>query len=336
MSKFVNVVITRQTQATSQKGFGMPLIFTGDKVAAYKEYAGDTAVADVGVDFGTSSKTYKLAAKIMGQTPKPERIAIHGILFKEGTTAVGAMATALNALILEHNDWFYLTSTLQADASITALAQWVATQEKLYFASTANKTLANTLNNLNVALLVHPNPDTYPAEAWVGVGAPQTVGSFTWTFKTLNGIDAAGYNATDVALIENNKASTYIREGGVNITSNGVVTSGDYIDIIQSQYYIKSRMIENVFGLLVRSPKVPFTDTGIGLVVAEVEKTLKEAFNNGIIADEEGEPMFTVTAPTRSEVATNDKANRVLPNIKWSATIAGAVEKVKINGTLQL
>lgn len=335
MSKFINIEITRQTKVISQKGFGMPLIFTGDKVAAYKEYSGDAALAEIGADFTTASETYKLAAKVLGQPSKPDKLAVYGVVFEEDVTPPENIPTALNELIVTNNEWFYLLSTLQSDLSITEIADWMATQEKLYATTTSNKSLANTLNNQNVFVLVHPDPLSYAAQAWVGTCATKPVGSFTWTFKTLQNVVASGYSPSDVTLIETNKGNTYIREGGVDITSNSKVTSGDYIDIIQSIYYLKSRMIENVFGLLVRVDKVPFTNNGIGLVVAEIEKTLKDGFNTGIIAeDANGKPMFTVTAPTREEVSVNDRANRTLPGITWSATVAGAVENADIGGTL--
>jgi hypothetical protein len=335
LSKFVDVVITRQTKAISQKGFGMPLLFSGDEVAAYKEYSGDTALAEIGVDFSVESDTYKLAAKILGQTPKPEKLAVYGIVFVEGTTPIAELAAALDELILTNNDWFYLVSTFQTDASITELSTWVARQEKLYAATTSNKLLGTTLNTQNTFLQVHPDPLSYAAEAWIGVCASKVVGSFTWTFKQLANVVAAGYTPSDVALIETNKGNTYIKEGGVNITSNSLTTSGDYIDIIQSTYYLKSRMSENVFNLLVQSDKVPFTNNGIALILAAVEATLKDGFNNGIIAeDADGKPMFVINAPNREEISVNDRANRTLPGITWEATIAGAVEKVKIGGTL--
>lgn len=337
MSRYVNVVITRKTAAVSQKGFGMPMIVSTEIEHDYKEYSGETALASVGSDYGEDSKTYKLAAAVLGQTPKVEKLAIFGFEYDKEEGSPSDIVTAINKTQLEYNDWFYIATTEQGDEEIEVMSQWVQAQEKLYFASTSNKTLGEQLNNENVILLVHENPETYPAEAWMGQGAPQTIGSFTWTFMTLNGIMPVTYGDEEVGEIENANASTYIREGGVNITSKGVTTSGEYIDIMQSQYFIKSRMTENVFGLLVREPKIPYTDTGINLIVAEVEKTLKSAFNNGIVADDaDGVPMFEVSAPTRAEVATNDLANRTLPDIKWTATVAGAIERVTINGVLQL
>ena len=342
-NRYVDVVITRQTQALSQMGFGLTLILSLDKALPYKEYSGDTALAEIGTEFGVESKTYKLASAIFGQTPKPSKVAVYGVgTYVDGVDPASELSAALNELVLTRNDWYYLTCTEQADAEITELSTWINTKEKLYFASTANETLAETLNSDRTVLLVHPNPETYPAEAWVGACAPLKIGSYTWTFKTLSGIAPAAYDTTTINDIEAANGSTYIAEGGVNITSKGVTTSGEYIDIIQSQDYLKARMTENVFGLLVRSPKVPFVDGGIALVVAEGEKTLStevvdERTGEGIIArDVDGNPMYTIDAPTRAEISVNDRAGRILPDLKWDATIAGAIENVRIRGVLQL
>ncbi|HDR4393016.1 DUF3383 family protein [Bacillus cereus] len=333
-NRYVNVTITRQTKAVSQKGFGLPLILSTDKKLDYKEY---TEIDGIGTDYGTNSATYKLASALLGQTPRPEKIAIYGVAYVAATGNPTDLSTALNELVKKYNDFFYLHCSLQSDPVITELSKWINTQEKFYFASTVNKNLAKTLNSQNTVIMVHPSPDTYPAAAWVGVCAPQQVGSYTWTFKNLNGIAPANYDLTVINDIEANNASTYITEGGVNITSKGITASGEYIDILQGQYFLKARMTEAVFGLLARLPKVPFTDAGIALVVAEMEKTLKAGVNQGIIArDKDENPLYSIAAPTRAEVSTNDRAQRILPDLEWEAEIAGAIENAKIRGVLKI
>jgi hypothetical protein len=332
-NRYVDVVITRQTKAVSQAAFGLSLVLSTDKNADYKEY---TDLTGVSTDFGAESETYKLASAIFGQTPRPEKIAIYGLIYDSAINTPSELVVALNELVDEHNEFFYLHSTEQTDDVIEALSVWADAQEKLYFASTANKTLHETLNSQNTILLVTETPGAYPAAAWVGVCSPQEIGSYTWTFKTLNGIAPDGYDETTLGQIEEG-ASAYIREGGVNITSKGITTTGEYIDIIQGQYFIKSRMAEAVFGLLARMPKVPFTDAGINMTVAEVENVLKRAAIQGVIAtDNDGNPLYTITAPRASEVSANDRANRLLPNVQWEATVAGAVENVEIGGVLQV
>lgn len=333
-NKYVDIAITRQTQALSQKGFGLPLILSTEKLAEYKEY---TDLAAIGTDFGAESETYKLAAKLMGQTPKVATVAVYGFVYDSTSDEPTALVNTLNELLKKHNDFYYLVATEQGDDEIKALSNWIASQEKLYFASTSNPNLAAELNNDRAILLVHDKPETYPAEAWVGVGAPLQIGSFTWTFKTLNTILPVAFDTTQVKEIEDNNASTYIREGGVNITSKGVSTSGEYIDTIQGQDYLSARITEDVFGVFVRNLKVPFTDGGISMVVAAVEGRLKDGADKGIIAkDSDGQPLYTITAPTAASVAANDKANRTLPDINWEATIEGAIEKTVIRGVLKL
>ncbi|MGH0678682.1 DUF3383 family protein [Bacillus luti] len=333
-NRYVNVTITRQTKAVSQKGFGLPLILSTDKKLDYKEY---TDIEGISTDYGTNSATYKMASAILGQKPRPEKIAIHGVAYVAATGNPTELSAALNELVKKYNDFFYLHCSLQTDPVITELSKWINTQEKFYFASTVNKALAKTLNSQNTVIMVHPAPDTYPAAAWVGVCAPQSVGSYTWTFKNLTGIAPAEYDDAVIGEIETNNASTYITEGGVNITSKGVTTTGEYIDILQGQYYLKAHITENVFALLARLPKVPFTDAGIALVVAEIEKALKDCVKQGVIATDAGNnPLYSIVAPSYAEVNTSDREKRILPSLKWNATIAGAIENVAIVGELQI
>lgn len=331
-NRYVNVTITRQTKAVSQAGFGLPLILSTEKDAAYKEY---TELSGIGTDYGETSETYKLANAIMGQNPRPAKVAVFGTLYDAAVGVATDLSAALNELVKTHDDFYYLASVEQGDAEITELASWTSARDKLYFATTSNQALA--LTHENAIILVHDKPAEYPAEAWIGVCAPQEIGSYTWTFKTLSGITPAAYDITTVQAIEDANMSAYIKEGGVNITSKGVTTSGEYIDIIQGTHYLTARITEAVFGLLVRNPKIPYTVGGINMVVAEIEGVLKRAANQGIIAlDADGQPLFTVKAPNLDEISTNDKANRLLPNLDWEATVAGAVENADINGVLKL
>ncbi|QIQ61213.1 tail sheath protein [Bacillus phage vB_BcM_Sam46] len=333
-NRYVNVVISRQTQPVARQGFGMPLVVATEKALSYKEY---TTLAEVGADLAESTETYKLVQALFAQTPRPAKVAIVGVVFTEGTTEVTALTDLLNTTRLSKDEWYYLLSAAQAEATVTALSSWAAANGKFYFLSTSSKTLSGTLNSDHTVVMVHPTPKTYPAAAWVGACSPKDVGSFTWTFKTLNGIAPAGYTQAEIDEIEAAKGSTYIKEAGVNITSKGQTTSGEYIDIVQGQDYISSRMAEDVFGLFTRTDKVPFTAQGIALIVAEVEKVLKQANVKGIIAsDADGKPLYSVSAPDITEVSQNDKAKRTLPNLKWTATLAGAIEDVDIQGTLIL
>lgn len=335
MSRFVEVNITRQTKPVSEKGFGLPLVLATSKALEYKVY---TDITEVVNDFAESTKEYKLLNRMFGQNPSPSEIAVYGVVYDAAKGDLTALTSALNTLLLTHNDFYYLISPEQGDVEVTALAEWISTQKKIYVASTSSESLYKELKGLydNVFLLVHDQPDTYPAEGLVATLAPQTIGSYTWTFKTIQGVPAVSFDNTKIKDIEDNNACTYIAESGVNITSHGVATSGEYIDVIQGQHFIEAKISENIFGMLVRNPKVPYTSDGIAMAVAELEKALRLAGKNGIIAQENDEYQYTITVPKIEDIPANTKANRVLPDIPWEATIAGAIENVKINGVLKV
>jgi hypothetical protein len=335
MSRFVEVNITRQTKPLSQKGFGLPLVLSPSGAFDYKVY---TEISEVAPDFAETTEEYKLLSRMFGQNPSPAEIAVYGVQYDEATGVPADLVSALNELVKTHNEFYYLLSTVQGDEEVQALAEWISTQEKIYAASTSSQTLYDTLTGLydNVFLLVHDQPDTYPAEGLVALLAPQTIGSYTWTFKNIAGVPAVAYDNTKINDIHTKNACTYISEGGTNITSHGVATSGEYIDVIQGQHFIQAKITENIFGLLVRTPKVPYTSDGIALAVAEVEKALQLAGQNGIIAEENDEYQFTITIPNLEDIPANTRANRTLPDIPWTATIAGAIESVTVNGVLKI
>lgn len=333
-NRYVSVVIKRETAATSQAGFGTVLLLGTSKVSPLKRYAAADAIAGIGTDFGSTSEEYKLATAVLGQNPQIAEIATLGILY--GSSVDGApLVTALNELILSDNDFYYIVSPIHTTAVITDLAAWTDTQDKFYAASTDVKTLGDTLNRNNTALLVHNNPASYPAEGWVGVMAPREIGTATWRFKTISGITPATYNATDVAAIEEANGNTYIREGGVNITSNGVTTSGEWIDVIQTTHYLKARVAEAVFSLMVMKDKIPYDQSGLNMVEAAITTALLNTPDGMLARDASGNKIFSVYVPPIDSIPATNKANRLLQGVKFRATLAGAIEDVDVEGTLE-
>lgn len=330
----VEVVVTRETAAVTQAGFGKPLILATSQDHEYKEYADLEAVA---VDFAEGTEEYKLANAIFAQTPRPPVVAIFGVVYDSAVDETTVLTTALNNLVDTNSDWYFLLCPEQGDEEITALSGWVDAQEKLYFASSNSLSLPPLLESDRTALLYHTTPGTYPAAAWVGRCAPENPGSITWKFKTLSGILAADVGVTEINQLHDDGANTYIRKMGILQTSEGIMTSGEYIDIMRSLDWLTARMREAVSRLLMTSPKVPYDNRGISMVVGEVSAVMKQGVENDVIAQDDDENgLWSISAPNREDVPVNDRANRLLPDIKWEATIAGAVHTVKISGVLKV
>lgn len=336
INRYVEVVITRQTKPVTQKGFGVSAVISDDKVAPYQEFTGVELVGEL---YGVESNTYKLASRIFGQTPRPQKIGIMGIAAADETgLAPAEYVAAANTLSKSHGDFFYLHCTNQSDAVITALSEWGTTQKRFYFASTANKTLHATLRSNQTVLLVHDTPEQYPAAAWVGVCSPQAIGLYTWTFKTLNGVIPSDYDETELGDIEKG-ASAYIHHGGVDITSKGITTAGEYIDVIQSEFFLQSKLTEAIYALLARHPKIPFTYAGIGLVVTAMDGVFKRCATDAqpiIARDKDGNAEYKIFPPSVEDISENDRADRMLPDIPWELRLGGGIEKVRISGVLKV
>jgi len=324
------------TKGTSQKGFGTPLILSTSGSLAYKEYG---SIDEVSADFSSGTTEYDIAAAVFGQGPSPEKIAIHGVTYDTaGGSVPSDLTDALNTLIVDHNDFYFLLSTENGANEVEELSNWIDNQNKMYFVSTDDQTVyAGALNSDRAVVMVTNQPSEYPAEAWVGACAPYAPGTITWTFKNLNGISNSGLMNSEIDSVESANGNAYIQEGGVLITSDSKTTSGEFIDVIRTKDWLEARITEGVFSLLANTKKVRFTNAGIAQVVAAVEAPLKRAVSSGVIArDGDDKALYTVKAPTRSEISQTDRSNRKLPGVTFTGTISGAIEDVDIAGSIEV
>ena len=109
------------------------------------------------------------------------------------------------------------------------------------------------------------------------------------------------------------------------------MAQGEFIDIVRGVDWLTSRIQEFVYSVLVNSNKVPYTDSGIAAIEAEIRRALQLGIGNNFIAND---PAPTVTVPKSTNVPSNDKAQRILRNVKFQATLAGAIHAVNITGTV--
>src|SRR5690606_12233769 len=129
-----------------------------------------------------------------------------------------------------------------------------------------------------------------------------------------------------------------------SVTQGGRVAAGEWIDVIRLRDQLVESIKVSVAGMLVRatnsSGKVPYTDAGIQLVVNAIRDPLDLNVRRGGIAPEELDeygnviPSYTISAPRNSQVPTNDKANRILRDVKFTARLAGAIHVVEVRGSL--
>lgn len=237
------------------------------------------------------------------------------------------------------------TITRTIDVDIKAVAAWTETQAKIYFYSSNDPNIKLSASTTDIAYFMesqnydrtvsiyHPsNSDTFIETAWPGECFPYDPGSQTWKFKTLTGVATYELTTSEATIITGKECNVYTKISNIDMTKEGVVASGEYIDVIRGVDWITASMQEDIFSALVNSRKIPFTDAGISVVVGIVKAVLEEAVGMDILVADSA----VVTYPKASEVSSTDKANRLLPDIVFTAVLAGAIHKVEITGTVTL
>lgn len=351
LKDIVEVNITRQTTSVAVAAFNVPLILstfasgasgTPSTFTRAKSYGSAKALADDG--WSTTGTVYKMANAIFSQNPTVNRIVVGRADSNDAT-----VAASLNAICGEENSWYGLVvdpAMVDTTAKISAIAAWVESAKKFSIIWTANvdcydgtKTTdpAYTLKDLGydrTAVIFHAVPSTgadYPDAAWMGEGFPYEPGSSSWAYKTLKGVTPDNVDTKETTL-QNKNCNYYSTVGGVSITQEGKVASGEYIDIIIGTDWIEARLREAVYSALVNNRKIPYDDTGIAMIEGLVKGVLNEAASKGILQAD----SIAVTVPKYADIPQADKLARKLPDVKFSALYQGAIHSVTINGTISV
>lgn len=324
--KDFTVNITRLTAAVAQRGFGLILLLSNEEDSPYTLYSNDD-LGDIGATFGVESETYKIAEALFSQ--KVKKIAILGKL----TTAPADLVTALNTLIITQNNWFGLVCTLNTDAAIAALSTWIDTQEKVYAVTSRNKLITNASDQTMIAY----HPTEYIMEKSLAYMLVQEIGGTDLDGKAISGITSSLINATEYATFKTNNINVAVEKFGNVVIDGGDMAGGEKIDVILGEFWIKIRMEEDLAQLKLNSPKIPYTNAGVALLVDVASNRLKLAARQGIVAiDDAGIPEFTITYLPVEEVPAADRANRKYDYVRWEARLAGAIRTGTIFGTLTI
>ncbi len=168
----------------------------------------------------------------------------------------------------------------------------------------------------------------------------------TGKFKALPGITASPLTQNQFdALIGDGAAAArygnaYVSIAGTDMVAEGTMASGEFFDVMHGIDWLLAEIQFRVFAKLATLPKVPYTDSGMEILIAQVRDALVQGQLNGLIAPDEPDGSggiirgFDVTAPSVFTVSPANRAARIAPPITFTARIAGAVHFLTVNGTV--
>jgi len=289
-------------------------------------------------------------------------VTISGVLVTGGLTQAAAVTTAttpnvgmaedITAIRLVDDDWYGCLCMDRTAVVVGVTAKSIEAMPKLFISCSdavdiydATKTtdiayILSAANYDRTSIIFNETPADFPDAAWFGRMLPTDPGSATWMFKTLSGITGSNsLSTTEINAILAKNANLMVEAGGIDITEEATVASGEYLDIMRGIDWLTARMQENIYQELVTSDKIAYTDAGIAIIENLVRKTILNGISVGLLTPDpdtfDGEP-FLVGVPLVKDVSTTDKGTRTLNNVTWQATLQGAIHKVVISGRVEL
>lgn len=269
--------------------------------------------------------------------------SITGLEVRDDTADPG-IAADLAAIAAEDSDFYGLLLDSNSKAEIAAAAAWAEAQTLIAgFSSADEEVLDDTAGNIAETLNANAYDRSFliwnrqvlgfAAAAWIGDRFPADPGASTWKFKQLSGVVVDTLSSTQIGNLESNDANYYVLRAGIPITCQGTLASGRFIDITRTIDALVDAIQVEVFAAIVNLPKLPYTNASVTLVKSIIRGVLREFQASGAL-DPETDPV--ITAPLVEDVSAVDRGNRLLPDVKFSARLAGAIHSVQIAGTLAI
>ena len=324
------------------------IVYTGDFVTDNVINVSVNGVAISSVTFDTDHATTMLALKAQIEADITDSTATVDLSDVTGRTLLVEIEsgdiTLLTSVVTLGATQPTATISFETGEDIEEVSTWAETQKKIYFFTTndADVVTNSTIDIVSVlkdksldrtVACYHSGlqDDNYFAEGFFGEALPYDPGSQTWAYKGIAGLSSYALTSGERTFALDKNCNIYTTTAGVNVTESGTVVGGEYIDIIRGLDWLEARMAENIFGRLVNTRKIPYTDDGITIIEGLVRESLSNAVTAGLLTT-----GYVVTVPKVATISQADKIARNLPDVKFTATLQGAIHTVQIQGTVSV
>jgi len=258
----------------------------------------------------------------------------------------------MTAIEAANNDWYAAINADHVEADVPDFAAWIEAREKLFLTTLSNadnlaggaSTAATLMTNgyLRTAWFYHPDAnENWPDAALLSRQFTILPGGETYANQALSAVAATNLTETNAQAVFAKNGNTYEPFRNWALTQNGKVAGGEFIDVIRTRDALCEQIRVNVVQTL-RNARVPFTDRGIARIAQAVRAALDLMVRRGGIAEPELDedanviPSYSISVPLSVNVPVNDKANRILRDLTFTARLAGAIHATQIRGELVL
>jgi hypothetical protein len=262
IDRIVDIKITRNTKGLTKSEFSTILII-GDSLNEddVNQYF---SLAEVAEKYAITTNEYKVAALIFGQVQTVTKILIGQTKASETVTAaynrIGAIFNFYAVVPIwpvgsTLDNMVELAAAIEASQGANATPRVLGLVEIDQDDLTLMSAIKTANYNRTFVIFNVPTPAqtaVFPNAAWFGALLPPEPGTQTWAYKNLVGInadlptDGTLTNAKMVA-IEAQNGNYYTNFGGRDVTINGKMGSGEFIDIIYGIDWLENAMQQDSF-----------------------------------------------------------------------------------------
>lgn len=267
-------------------------------------------------------------------------------LLVQDVTVDPGLEDDLDAILLADPDWFGLGLDSNGPLEVAAAAAWAESNDKMFFADMADSDIVDSvvttdvlsdlqaLSYNNTIIIVRKTiGKQWAGVGWMGVGFAYDPGEITWAHKQIAGVATELFTDSEANTVVDKGGNYYVERYSVGDILEGQAVSGRYIDITHGAYWLRARLQEYLYTLLVSTKKIPFTDNGLSLIEGKIWEVIRLAVQNQFLADT---PAATVFIPKAADISSVDKAARTLTGVIINATLAGAIHRIQMEVTLSL
>lgn len=291
-------------------------------------------------DFAAGTEARVIADKIFSQPYVPNKILLATTRAEEAET----FTSLYNLVTSIRDDFKFIISSADEDSTILEVSLLAETNKKIYGVTSSQVTILDVasttdilsqLKNLNRTrtFLFYSNPiaeqrDYYIEAALISYMSQYKVGAATWSYKELVNVKPLTLPESLRIVLQNKHGNYFSVFAGKGNTFFGTTTSGNYIDVIFAEDWLRQTIQDNLATLLTdqSAGKIPYTQAGIDIVGNNLRATMQQAVTNGVLNSN-----FKVILPDYLNVSLADKTARRLNNVRLEGTLAGAIHKISID-----
>lgn len=240
--------------------------------------------------------------------------------------------------------------------AIMAVAEYAQASRRICFLTTND---IGTLNPSNTAcmaaqikdksmqrVLSHysSKPNEYPSSAIAGraflVNFEGINTTITLNLKVMKGVTVEKLRQSEQDAMIAKNCNAVVDIAGTYVYSDSRMGDGTWFDAVHGVDWLQNRIETGIFNrMYTTTTKIPYTDTGVTIILHEIEQGLRQGVTNGLIApgnNAAGEYLplgYRIEYIPTAQVSQADKSNRVYKGITFECVGAGAMHKVVVSGS---